>query len=84
MYDAATHKQSNWLQGGRTYKELFGAVAKGGPLGRLAHLGRHVNVDQLRTHVLLRLLVELGLEGGEKGIARHRSAVGARGRGEGG
>jgi hypothetical protein len=67
-----------------TYKELLRGGGKGGLLRRGAHVLGHV--DEVR---LPGLLVELGLEGGEEGIARHWSAVGrvavlAGGRGEGG
>ena len=66
--------QSRWLQ--RTYKELFGSIGKCGLFGRVLERGAHVDK--------LGLLIELGLEGLEKGIARHGAAAGTCGRLDGG
>lgn len=55
----------------KTYKELAGVVTELGLLGRVLHLGRHI--DQLG------LLVELGFEGLQEGVAGHGPAVGTRG-----
>jgi hypothetical protein len=67
-----------------TYKEFLRGGGKGGLLRRGPHVLGHV--DEVR---LSGLLVKLGLERGEEGIARHWSAAGrvallAGGRGEGG
>jgi len=71
---------------GGTYKEFFGTLAKGGLLGRVLHLGRHIDVYELlgSTGILLRLLVEFRLKSGEEGVARHRSTVGTCRRRDGG
>jgi hypothetical protein len=60
--------------GGGTYKELLGggAVGEGVLLRRRLHGGRHVDEVGLAG-----LLVELGLEGADEGIARHGPAGGA-------
>jgi hypothetical protein len=70
--------------GSGTYKKLFRGGRKGGLLGRGLHVLRHVDEVGLAG-----FLVELGLKGGQKRIARHWSAAGAvtvlaGGRGEGG